>query len=109
VERVSVPFDESFPQYELAMRQMKGGCGLLSFVIEANRMEQVVTFCESLRHILMAVSWGGYESLIIPKCASLLESEFDASNPDHRMLRFYVGLEDAEYLVDDLENAFDAI
>jgi len=109
VERVIVPFDESFPQYELAKRQMKGGCGLLSFVMEADTMGQIVKFCESLRHILMAVSWGGYESLVIPKCASLLESEFDASNPEHRMLRLYVGLEDAEYLVDDLENAFDMI
>ena len=54
----------------------------------------------------MAVSWGGHESLAIPKCASLTDSEFDKNNREHKMVRFYFGLEDAGYLIDDLENAF---
>ena len=58
VEKVLHPFHESFPQYELAKRQMQGGCGLFSFVMKAERREQIVVFCESLGHILMAVSWG---------------------------------------------------
>ncbi len=106
VEKVIAPFDESFPQYELAKRQMKGACGLLSFVVKAERMEQIIIFCESLEHILMAVSWGGYESLILPKCASLSPADFDSVNPEHRMLRLYVGLEEADYLWADLEKAF---
>jgi cystathionine beta-lyase/cystathionine gamma-synthase len=109
VERVIAPLDESFPQYELARRQMKGACGLLTFVIKAQSMEQIVLFCESLKHILIAVSWGGHESLIIPKCASVKPVDFDAANPEHRMLRLYVGLEDASYLSSDLEQAFGII
>jgi cystathionine beta-lyase/cystathionine gamma-synthase len=54
---------------------------------------------------MMAVSWGGHESLIIPKCASLSAEDFDASNPEHRMIRLYTGLEDAQYLIRDLEQA----
>ena len=68
VEKVIFPFDESFPQYELAKKQMSGACGLLTFIIKADTVEQIEIFCESLKHILMAVSWGGHESLIIPKC-----------------------------------------
>jgi cystathionine beta-lyase/cystathionine gamma-synthase len=109
IEKVIVPFDEDFPQYKLAKRQMKGACGLLSFVLIVQRMDQVVTFCESLNHILMAVSWGGYESLIIPKCASIKPNDFDAANPEHRMLRLYVGLEDPDYLVSDLQKALNKI
>lgn len=105
IEKVIVPFDQSFPQYELAKRQMKGACGLLSFIIRVDKIEQIDTFCESLNHVLMAVSWGGYESLIIPKCASLQPGDFDAGNPQHRMLRFYTGLEEADYLIADLEQA----
>lgn len=105
IEKVIVPFDESFPQYELAKRQMKGACGLLSFIIRVDKIEQIDLFCESLHHVLMAVSWGGYESLIIPKCASLQPGDFDAVNPEHRMLRFYTGLEEAEYLIKDIEQA----
>jgi cystathionine beta-lyase/cystathionine gamma-synthase len=55
------------------------------------------------------VSWGGHESLVIPKCAGIDPSEFDPSNREHRMLRLYVGLEDPDYLVRDLSHAFGAM
>ncbi|MGH2648425.1 MAG: PLP-dependent transferase, partial [Ginsengibacter sp.] len=67
---------------------------------------EIENFCESLQHILMAVSWGGHESLIIPGCAGLKKNEFDSNNKDHRMLRMYVGLEDADYIIEDLEKGF---
>src|ERR1700690_2211917 len=66
VESVIFPFDKDFPQYKLAKQQMEGACGLFSFVIKANSIDEIEKFCESLQHILMAVSWGGHESLIIP-------------------------------------------
>ena len=109
VEQVIFPFDENFPQYELAKQQMKGACGLLSFIIKATEIKQIEKFCEGLQHILMAVSWGGHESLIIPKCASINREEFNAENKEHRMLRMYVGLEEPEYLIKDLEQAFQKI
>src|SRR5258708_36434327 len=106
VEGILFPFDESFPQYALAKQQMQGACGLLSFYVRARSRDEIVTFCESLKHIMMAVSWGGHESLILPKCASLTAAEFDPSVREHRMLRLYTGLEDADYLIRDLEQAF---
>jgi cystathionine beta-lyase/cystathionine gamma-synthase len=106
VESILFPFDASFPQFELATKQMKGASGLLSFYVHAQTKQQIVGFCESLQHIIMAVSWGGHESLILPKCASLTDGEFDPGSKDHRMLRLYVGLEDADYLITDLESAF---
>ena len=109
VESVIFPFDESFPQYDLAKKQMQGACGLLTFIIKANTVDQVEKFCESLQHIMMAVSWGGHESLVIPKCSGIEASEFNAANKEHRMIRLYVGLEDPVYLVKDLEQAFDFI
>lgn len=109
VAEVIFPLDPSFPQYELARAQMTGAGGLFSIVMKAEKMEEIVTFCESLRHILMAVSWGGHESLAIPRCASLQPADFDAANREHRMIRFYVGLESPEYLVADMEQAFAAI
>ncbi|MEO7924017.1 MAG: PLP-dependent transferase [Chitinophagaceae bacterium] len=105
VEAVIFPFDNSFPQYQLAKQQMKGACGLFTFVVKTNKMEQVVKFCESLKHIMMAVSWGGHESLVIPKCSGLQVAEFDPDNREHRYVRMYVGLEDPGYLIADLEQA----
>lgn len=109
VEEVLFPFDENFPQYQLAKQQMQGACGLLSFVIKATAITQIEKFCETLQHIKMAVSWGGHESLIIPKCAGIKTSRFDAAKKEHRMLRLYVGLEEAAYLMEDLEKGFASI
>lgn len=106
VEEVIFPFDEGFPQYELARKQMQGACGLLTFVIKADTLEQVERFCNGLQHILMAVSWGGHESLIIPRCSAIPSKYFDAKKKDHRMIRLYVGLENTAYLTGDLEQAF---
>ena len=105
IESILFPFDESFPQYSLAKKQMKGACGLFTFVLKATERQQVVRFCESLQHIMMAVSWGGHESLVIPKCAGIPDASFDASNREHRYIRMYVGLEEPSYLVNDLKQA----
>jgi cystathionine beta-lyase/cystathionine gamma-synthase len=107
VETVIFPFDESFPQYQLAKKQMSGACGLLTFIIKADTIVQIEKFCEDLQHFFMAVSWGGHESLIIPKCSGIQPADFDAGNREHRMMRLYVGLEDADYLIKDLEQAFE--
>lgn len=109
VEQVLFPLDPGFPQYALAKKQMKGACGLLTFFIRAQSAATIETFCESLKHILMAVSWGGYESLILPKCAGLPSRDFDPNDPVQRSFRLYVGLEDPEYLISDLKGAFAAI
>jgi cystathionine beta-lyase/cystathionine gamma-synthase len=105
VEGIIFPFDESFPQYELAKKQMKEACGLFTFILRAAKIEQIEKFCESLQHIMMAVSWGGHESLVIPKCVGLSPKEFDYNNREHRYIRMYVGLEEAQYLIDDLGQA----
>lgn len=109
VESVIFPFDESFPQYQLAKQQMSGACGLFTFIIKADTITQIENFCNSLQHFFMAVSWGGHESLIIPKCSGIQPSDFDAGNREHRMLRLYVGLEDPEYLIKDLGQAFEKL
>ena len=99
------PLSSRFSQYELAKRQMAGACGLITFTLQDGTMESITRFCESLQHFLMAVSWGGYESLILPRCAGIAPADFDPENAAHQMIRMYVGLEDAGYLINDLEQA----
>lgn len=106
IESIIFPFDESFPQYELAKRQMKDAGGLLTFILKTKKREEIVQLCESLKHFMMAVSWGGYESLVLPKCASISPADFNPSDPGHRSIRMYTGLEDPAYLVRDLDQAF---
>jgi cystathionine beta-lyase/cystathionine gamma-synthase len=109
IEKLIFPFDDEFDQVDLARSQMTGACGLLTFTLKNGTMESITRFCESLQHILMAVSWGGYESLIIPKAAGIDPKHFDSSNPQHQYIRLYMGLEDAGYIIADLEHALNKI
>lgn len=105
VETVYFPFDPEFPQYELAKQQMTGACGLVTVVLKLETVKQLEAFANHLKTFRMAVSWGGYESLIIPKVATLQPNTFNASETLHRSMRLYIGLEDAEYLINDLDQA----
>jgi cystathionine beta-lyase/cystathionine gamma-synthase len=109
VEKLYFPLDPGFPQFGLARQQMTGACGLLTIILKVNEGRAIEQFCESLKHILMAVSWGGHESLIIPKYAGIRPEDFNPADPAHRSIRLYVGQEDAEYLIADLAQALDAI
>ncbi len=105
VEEVIFPLHPAFPQYKLAQQQMSGACGLLTMVLKAESEDAIRRFSEALNHIYMAVSWGGHESLIIPRCAGLKTGHFNAANREHRMVRLYVGQEDPAYLVADIDQA----
>lgn len=109
IDNVIFPLDETFPQYALAKQQMQGACGLLTITLKEGTCKRITTFCESLQHFLIAVSWGGHESLVLPKCAGIPEDEFDAANIGHQYIRLYTGLEDADYLISDLRQALDRI
>ena len=103
IERVIFPLDEDFPQIDLARKQMSGACGLLTVVLKTTTHARIEKFTTTLSHFLMAVSWGGHESLVLPQAAGLSPEDFDPANDRHRMVRLYIGLEDAEFLISDLE------
>jgi len=108
IDKIIFPFDEAFPQYDLAKQQMSGASGLFTITLKRGTMESITKFCESLKHFMMAVSWGGHESLIIPKCAGISQEDFNAATIEHQYIRIYTGLEDPQYLIEDLKNALEA-
>ncbi len=104
VERVLYPWLPSFPQYELARKQMRGAGGLFSAYLKADSIEQVERFFHKLERFLLAVSWGGHESLILPMAGFYkIPGKPDSSRP-WNLVRFYTGLEDPEWLMEDLES-----
>ena len=109
VDTFLFPFDENFPQNELARQQMKGPCGLFTFSLKKKGRDAIARFCDNLKHVLMAVSWGGHESLVIPKCAGMKAADFDTTNEQHHYIRMYVGLEESSYIIDDLQQALAAV
>lgn len=109
VEKIIFPFHPSFPQFELAKQQMKAAMGLVTIVLKNPHRDATVKFTESLKAFLIAVSWGGHESLIIPRCAGVKKERYDPANEIHRQIRLYIGLEDADYLIKDLDDALKLI
>ncbi len=109
VDRVLWPFTPDFKQAELARQQMQGCGSMFSFTLKDPSIQKIEAFCNNLKHILMAVSWGGHESLIIPSIAGVANKDYDKNNQRHQLIRMYTGLEDADYLIRDLEQALATI
>lgn len=109
VEKVYYPFHPSFPQYELAKRQMKKAGGLFSFELKAESIADVDRFCDALNRFLLACSWGGHESLIFPMSVLHTSENYNTSPLPWNLVRMYVGLEDAEVLIKDLEQALEQV
>ncbi len=105
VERINYPFYKNHPQYELARRQMRGGSGLLSIKLNVKRLEQIIAFTNAFRVFKRAVSWGGYESLVMPYAAT----NKDGLTEKNKTVRLHIGLENVELLIEDLERAFKAL
>jgi cystathionine beta-lyase/cystathionine gamma-synthase len=109
VEKIWYPFHDSFPQKELAMRQMKGCGGLFSVEFKCDSMEKMEAFIQSIQRFLMAVSWGGHESLMIPTIGFYNIPGRSNSPLPWTFVRFYIGLEDPEWLWEDLEAAMEEL
>lgn len=109
LERIWYPFHKSFPQLELARKQMRGCGGLFSVQFKTESRERMEAFVHRLRRFLMAVSWGGHESLIMPSIGFYgIPGKPEPSLP-WNFCRFYIGLEDPEWLWEDLEQAMEVL
>lgn len=105
VEQIYYPFLPSNPQYELTKKQLRNNTGQFTIALKTDDMQKVEDFCNSLQHFLMAASWGGHESLIYPAAAYYnKETKYTGKLP-FNLVRFYIGLEDADYLIRDIEQA----
>jgi len=102
VVRVNYPGLPSHPQYKLAISQLRGFSGLMSFEIEGGEQE-LRKFINSLRLFTIAVSWGGYESLIFPGVYGFSKNRIDRVTLSPQLVRISVGLEDADDLITDLD------
>ena len=105
IEEVIWPFSQNFKQSHLAYKQMQGCGGLFSFSLKESSIEKIEKFCGQLQHILLAVSWGGHESLILPCIASLSKQNHVKPSKNDQLIRMYIGLEDPNYLINDLNQA----
>lgn len=105
VERVFYPFHKSHPQVEIARRQMRMGGGMISFTLKGG-IEEARRVAESTRLIALAESLGGVESLIeVPAVMTHASTTNSPLAVDPGLVRLSVGIENANDLLSDLEEA----
>ncbi|MCD7965134.1 MAG: PLP-dependent aspartate aminotransferase family protein [Clostridiaceae bacterium] len=104
VRKVYYPGLLSHPQHELMKRQQGGNTGLLSFEIKGS-VEQAKEVAQRLKIFKIGVSWGGFESLVCMPHARQDAESCRFLGADQNVLRIHCGLEGAEVLKADLENA----
>jgi len=108
VSRVHYPFLEGNPQRALAMEQMHGGGGVLSFEVKGSH-DDARRVSEALNLFTLAPSLGGVESLVsIPVLSSHVMISPEARQKmgvTEQMIRLSVGIESGDDLIADLDQA----
>ena len=107
VDQVFFPGLKSHPDYELGKSQMSGYSSLMSFTLPGGN-EKRKKFIKALKVFQNGCSWGGFESLVID-FGTQAPGELEQHGWHSDAVRIYVGLEDTQLLIDDLQQAFDAL
>jgi len=109
VESVYWPGLPSHPSHKIAQKQMKDFGGMMSFTLKGNKVEDALEFVKKVKIFALAESLGGVESLIGHPAsmthASIPKEEREKSGVLDSLIRLSVGVEDAQDLIEDLQEA----
>ena len=111
IKKVYYPGLPSHPQHELAMRQMAGFGGMISF--DTGSLENARKVLKSVRLCSLAESLGGVETLISHP-ASMTHASVPSEERNRRgitdgLLRISVGIEEVEDIIADLDQALSTV
>lgn len=109
VENVYWPGFEEHPGHEIAKKQMRDFGGMLSFSLVGNNKQDAFDLVKKVKVFALAESLGGVESLIghpvTMTHASIPKEEREKNGIVDSLIRLSVGVEDAEDLINDLNQA----
>ncbi|MCE2575428.1 O-succinylhomoserine sulfhydrylase [Komagataeibacter sp. FNDCR2] len=112
IRRVFYPGRADHPQYELAKKQMSAGSTLVAFEVEGGKAE-AFAFMNALRVISISNNLGDARSLVTHPATTthmkLAPEERARLGINDGAIRFSVGLEDADDLIDDLKRGVAAL
>ena len=113
VEKVLYPGLPSHPYYEVAQRTMRGCGGLITFQVKNVTWQEAAKIVDAVRLPRIGPSLGGVESLIEqPLVMSFLESSEEERalyGIKENMIRLSCGIEEAQDLIDDLQQALEKV
>jgi cystathionine beta-lyase/cystathionine gamma-synthase len=109
VDKVYWPGFETHPNHHVAKAQMRGFGGMISFTLKGNQLQDALNLVKKVDIFALAESLGGVESLIGHPAtmthASIPKEVREKSGVVDSLIRLSVGVEDADDLIADLEQA----
>tara|TARA_B100001250_G_C19792762_1_gene787307 strand:+ start:622 stop:1773 length:1152 start_codon:yes stop_codon:yes gene_type:complete len=113
VDKIYWPGRKEHKNHLIAKKQMKKFGGMMSVTLKDDSIEKAIKFISTTKFFSLAESLGGVESLISHPAsmthASIPKKEREKNNLSDSLIRMSIGIEEAEDLINDLKNAFEAI
>ena len=104
ISRILHPAFDDCPGHDIYKRDFTGASGLFSVLFDERYTDaQTDRFLEALKLFKLGFSWGGTHSLSVPY--RIRPDRRDWTQRGHQLIRFYIGLEDPQDLIADLEQA----
>jgi cysteine-S-conjugate beta-lyase len=104
VARVLYPALDSDPGHALWRRDFTGATGLFGIELRGATDAQMAAMIDHYEYFALGYSWGGFESLVVP--ADLRYGRNVRPWVGGPLVRYNIGLEDADDLIRDLEAGF---
>ena len=112
IEKVHYPGLESHLNHEIARKQMRGFGGMMSFQLATDDFEAVKEFLPRLQYAHRAANLGAVETIVAPPRSSshleLTKEERAAAGIPETLVRYSTGIEHADDLIADLDQALTA-
>ncbi len=102
VARVLYPALPDDPGHELWKRDFTGATGLFSIELKPANEKQIASMIDGYKLFGLGYSWGGFESLVVPAFMSRSVKKWQGGP----LIRYQIGLEDADDLIEDLRAGF---
>ncbi|EHI49013.1 cystathionine beta-lyase [SAR116 cluster alpha proteobacterium HIMB100] len=102
VKRILHPAFADCPGHEYWKRDCTGAAGLFGVIFHPCSDQQIRAFVDKLHYFGIGVSWGGYESLVLPVKPVRTASTW---REDGQLVRFNIGFENIDSLKSDLKDA----
>ncbi len=104
VERVMYPALKSSANHTIWQRDFNGATGVFGVVLKRTNKDTLYKCLDMLRYFSVGLSWGGFESLVVPYDVHTTPS-ISKRLPDGNCIRLNIGLESVDTLIDDLNKS----
>lgn len=109
IKKIHHPYCGDENQKAIANKYLTGYGSLFAIDLADSDIDKLKEFVDRLKVFTLGVSWGGFESLVLPVFKGTNREDLKQRGLDITHIRMYVGLEDPDSLIKDIEKSLDAV